>query len=263
MLKEELFEIRLPYYDNTERLVRVFVPEHERGEKLPVIYMTDGQNLFDFKKGMFGCWYTREAVRAERESGKTGAVIVGIHNDLHPMQRTNELTPKSIGNFYFPSDMPEEFRKMFKPEGELFDDFVVNTVMPAVEREFPVKKGRENVAFCGSSSGGLQSFFTAMSHPDKFCAAGVFSPNFIIYVKEDLESWIDKKVCENMPFLYIYSGGKDELEKEILLGTEAACDMLGKRCGGDKLKKVFVPENMHNEAAWTPVFKDFLGMCFK
>ena len=66
MVKEELVTLSLPYR-NGEKTVRVFVPEHEQDETLPVIYFADGQNLFEDDNVRFGCWYTREAVRAEYE----------------------------------------------------------------------------------------------------------------------------------------------------------------------------------------------------
>ncbi len=56
MIKEQFTDLFLPYPDHGDRLVRVFVPEHEENETLPVIYMTDGQNLFDEKTAVWGCW---------------------------------------------------------------------------------------------------------------------------------------------------------------------------------------------------------------
>ena len=47
MIDEKIFELNLPYPEKGDRLVRVFVPAHEENEKLPVIYMTDGQKRFD------------------------------------------------------------------------------------------------------------------------------------------------------------------------------------------------------------------------
>ncbi len=67
MIEEKIFELYLPYPDKDDRRVRVYVPAHKDSEKLPVIYMTDGQNLFDEQTATRGCWHTREAVRAERE----------------------------------------------------------------------------------------------------------------------------------------------------------------------------------------------------
>ena len=212
MIQEQITTLTLPYPLGDKR-VRVYVPAHEEGETFPVVYMTDGQNLFEDTDLRFGCWYTREAVAEERSRSGQAAIIVGIHNDESPRQRANELTPKSIGTVMLPPDMPEEERVHVNPSGEVFDDFVVNTVMPAVEAQFPVRKGRNETAFCGSSSGGLQSYFTALSHPDKFCAAGVFSPALMFYSPEDMRSWIASVMRDNMPYLYFYMGGGDELEQ--------------------------------------------------
>ena len=132
MTNEQLVSLYLPYPGRGERILRVFVPAHEDGETLPLIYMTDGQNLFDVESSGFGCWYTREAVRDERQRSGKAAILVGIHN-VDPW-RTNELLPKSIGEIH----VPEEARSYFDPQGEVFDEFLVKTVMPAVEERFPV-----------------------------------------------------------------------------------------------------------------------------
>lgn len=47
MADAKLHTIKLPYPDKDDRTVWVYVPSHSYGEKLPVVYMTDGQNLFD------------------------------------------------------------------------------------------------------------------------------------------------------------------------------------------------------------------------
>ena len=259
MKNEELTTLKFSYPEGQERTVRVYVPAHGDDETLPVIYMTDGQNLFEDEISSFGCWHTREAVAAERKSSGKAAIIVGIFNDGSPVQRTNELTPASIGKLAFPPEMPEEARRLMDPQGESFDDFVVNTVMPAVEERFPVKKGSENTAFCGSSSGGLQSFFTVLSHPDKFASAGVFSPCFMLYEGADFAGWLHGKIkTEQPPYLYLYSGGAEGLEQVICLVTDMTSKMLSSCYPADKLNTVIEREQEHCEAAWEPVFADFL-----
>lgn len=252
MIKEKIFELNLPYPEKGDRLVRVFVPEHDESEKLPVIYMTDGQNLFDEEHSSWGCWYTRESVRAERKISGKSAIIVGVHNDN--IWRDNELTPGSIGKVIAADDMDN----YTAPEGEIFDSFVMNTVKPAIEARFPVKKGRKNTAFCGSSSGGLQSFFTALSHPESFCIAGVFSPAFLLYSEDDLRRWISEKLCPELPYLYIYTGDGDKLEHKIFVSVESTYDILTELYPMDLLTEIILPGQKHNEAAWKPVFKDFL-----
>ena len=218
-MNESLTVMTLPYPDGHDKTVRVYVPAHEEGEKLPVVYMTDGQNLFeDDLPGQFGCWYTREAVRAERGISGKAAIIVGIHNDEGAVDRTNDLTPRSIG----------------------------------------VKKGRENTAFCGSSSGGLQAYFTALSHPDLFCISGVFSPAFVLYDSTDIISWTMNRLADPAPYLYFYCGAGEPLEQEIFDSTEQVYDTLSGLYPPEKLTEVLLPENPHNEKAWAPIFTDFL-----
>lgn len=260
MKSEKIFDLRLPYQENG-KTVRVYVPEHSDGERLPVVYMTDGQNLFeDDHPGQFGCWYTREAVRKERHNSGKAAIIVGVHNDEGPMQRTSELTPKSIGAIRYPDEIPAKIRKQMIPQGEAFDTFVVETVMPEIEQRFPVLRGRENTAFCGSSSGGLQAYFTVLSHSDKFCMSGVFSPAFVLYAAEDVINWTKRTCSDNAPYLYVYSGAGDQLEQEICESTQTVAKAISEFYPQEKLNVKIRPDQRHHESAWAEEFKAFLQL---
>lgn len=157
MADAKLHTIKLPYPDKGDITVWIYVPSHSDGEKLPVVYMTDGQNLFDDNSTPHGSWEVVKAVENEQKSGVGNAVIVGIDNGN--AWRDSELTPKSIGEVQH----LEMFCENFKPEGEIFDNFLMNTVIPYVENNFPVCTDRQNVAVCGSSSGGLMSFFRLLN----------------------------------------------------------------------------------------------------
>lgn len=251
-MEEQVVSLYLPYPGREDRLVRVFVPAHKEGQRFPVIYMTDGQNLFDEESSTFGCWHTREAVRDEMKASGFGAVIVGVHNE--DPWRPLELTPATMGALY----LPPEARERFLPSGEDFDAFLVHTVMPAVEARFPVLTGRENTAFCGSSCGGLMSFFTVMSHPELYCAAGVLSPVFTLLYPEGLERWIRARAKGPLPYLHVFAGGADEMEREICLRARETCKVLETLWPRDLLKEEFLPEAKHHETSWEPVFRDFL-----
>ena len=54
MIQEQITTLTLPYPLGGKR-VRVYVPAHEEGETFPVVYMTDGQNLFEDTDLRFGC----------------------------------------------------------------------------------------------------------------------------------------------------------------------------------------------------------------
>lgn len=247
--KENITEV---YFDfnGGKRRVRVYVPDG--GKTLPVIYMTDGQNLFFESDCAWGCWHTIEAVDEAIENGLGGAVIVGI--DHGEEKRDNELTPAGIGEVH-----PTEMENFTAPEGELFDDFLMNTVKPYVEKNFNVKTGRSNTAVCGSSSGGLQAFFAGMEHPGSFCAAGVFSPALLLYSEDDLRAYVLRKLQPEMPYMYFYTGCGDRLEEKIFNSTELAYDILTESGYPlERLNEVVMLEYKHNEQAWAEIFRDFL-----
>ena len=256
LLPEEMVTLKLPYPKREERIVRVYVPARRKGERFPVIYMSDGHNLFDKETSGYGCWYTREAVRQERMRSGKAAIIVGIHND-QPF-RMDDLTPSEIGVL-----ASDEIRREIDPKGESFAEFLLHTVMPEVESRFPVLTGRENTAYCGSSCGGVMAFYLALRYPDLFSAAGVLSPAFLLYRRRDLARWIRAAVRPQMPFLYLYSGAGDPGEKVICRSFHHVCALLQTSCPKDRYYVRIQPEQIHHEDAWEPVFQDFLHQFLK
>ena len=270
----ELIRLELPYFDRGSAIVRVYVPEHKKGEKLPVIYMTDGQSVFDEESNPLGCWHTREAVVAEKAASGKSAIIAGIHSDPNPMFRTADLTPASIGKFVpppMPEGMPpmpeamtpeimEQMMKDFKPDGEKFDEFVIKTVMPAVEEKFPVKKGRKNTSIIGSSSGGLEVFYIALLHPELFSAVGALSPAFLFYSEEDVKKWTTDRLNKKTPFIYLYCGEGEPKEKQMRDAAKPVFELIKSAMPKNRVREVISPEAIHNESAWEPIFKDFLHL---
>ena len=251
LLPEELVTLRLPFPGREDRTVRVYVPSRREGERLPVIYMSDGHNLFDKETSGFGCWYTREAVRKERQRSGKAAVIVGIHNDQP--YRMDDLTPALIGEL-----ASDELRAEIDPKGEGFAEFLIHTVKPAVEARFPVLTGRENTAFCGSSAGGMMAFYLALRYPDVLSFSGVLSPAFLLYREAELDAWIRSRIQRQTPFLYLYTGAGDPLEKDICESFRHVCQLLETCCPQNKRYIRIQPEQIHHEDAWEPVFQDFL-----
>ncbi len=253
MTESKLYTVHLPFPEKEDRQVWIYVPKHIKGDRLPVIYMTDGQNLFDKNSTPHGCWEVAEAVENEMKNGAEGAVIVGIDNGN--IYRDSELTPKSVGEVQH-RDMLND---IFNPQGEIFDGFLMNTVVPFVEGNYPVRTDRQGRAICGSSSGGLMAFFSGIEHSDFFSFIGAFSPAFLCYTENDWRSYILKKIRSEMPYLYIYTGGGDELEQMIFESVEMMYDLLPEvGYPYDMLNEVVLFENEHNEKAWREIFPDFL-----
>lgn len=127
------------------------------------------------------------------------------------------------------------------------------------KNNFPVKKNKESVSVCGSSSGGLQAFFEGMEHSDKFGFVGALSPAFAVYTEDDWRAYLLSKVNGDMPYIYMYCGNADPLEEILMQSTEMMYDLLPEvGYPYDMFNEVLLFENAHNEKAWREIFPDFL-----
>lgn len=122
--------------------------------RYPVLYMLDGQNLFQTPPGGFGEWQADEtALRLIEQGTIEPLIIVGIpHAGLF---RADEYLP-------FPWIPGAE------PSGGAFEAWLLGHVMPRVERAFRVDTGPDRTGIGGSSLGGVMSLFIATRHPDRF-----------------------------------------------------------------------------------------------
>lgn len=118
-----------------------------------VIYMSDGQNLFDPRIANTGTdWGADEAMVAVAAEGVEPAIIV---SSWSTSKRFEEYSPWHRGEDYF--------------------RFLADELMPRVEAAYRVKTGPENTFHAGSSMGGLISFYLVTHHPDVFGACGCVS----------------------------------------------------------------------------------------
>jgi enterochelin esterase-like enzyme len=150
-----------------------------RGKRFPVLYMHDGQNLFDKALTAYNQeWQMDEAIpRMVRQGDLRNWIVVGVQS---PKARYHALFPTKI----FPLLSPE-FRKRVEtldsgdPKGPLAGDaylkFLTGVVKPRVDREFRTLKGPEDTAVMGSSMGGLMAFYAMAEYPDVFGQAACVS----------------------------------------------------------------------------------------
>ena len=145
-----------------ERRVRVFVPRPlAPGARLPVLYMFDGQNIFDDGPSFCGGWHLHETATALAARGRTMPVIVGI--DHGGPRRIDELSP---------------FRcKMSRGQLPRLITWMRKTLMPRIRRDYPVRHDLAGTAIGGASLGGLAALHAHHKHPELFGAALVMSPS--------------------------------------------------------------------------------------
>lgn len=149
---------------NNQRDLLVYLPQSykESNKRYPVLYMQDGQNLFDAATSFAGEWYVDETMEALGQEG-VEAIVVGIPNAGE--KRLDEYSP---------------FRQL-NIGGGLGDDylsFLTNTVKPLIDDTFRTWPEREHTAIIGSSMGGFISLYGFFHFPQVFGLAGIMSPSF-------------------------------------------------------------------------------------
>lgn len=146
-----------------ERNIRILFPKayFRYPEKhFPVMYMQDGQNLFDHHTAFNRAWGLKKVMDALPLSKQF--IIVGIDNGLK--HRSSEYVPHNL--------------QKIKMEGAVYIDFIIQELKPMVDKSYRTLPDRDNTMISGSSLGGLISFFAATRYSHIFGKAGIFSPSF-------------------------------------------------------------------------------------
>ena len=165
-------EIVLPFQKRKyqKRMMRVWVPgDFDINKKYGVLYMSDGQNAVDENLTAFGEWNMEDHFRQLEKGGYPQFIIVGIDCAPNGKARALEYLPAPNTHFQF---------LVGKALGDRFGEYVASEVVPFIESHFKINKNL--VGFCGSSMGGLISFYICSKFKEifKFCVS--FSPAFPI-----------------------------------------------------------------------------------
>lgn len=148
---------------SNHRDILVYLPKSYKASqrRYPVLYMHDGQNLFDAATSFAGEWRVDETLKELAGQG-IEAIVVGISNI--GARRYQEYIP-------FPSpDLPDA-------AGDQYVAFVADTLKPIIDRDFRTQPGREHTGIMGSSLGGLISLYAFFRRPDVFGLVGAVSPS--------------------------------------------------------------------------------------
>ena len=224
---------------NRKRRVWIYLPaDYEKTNKAyPVLYMHDGQNLFDDATSYSGEWGVDECLDSMIAKGKKAVIVVGIDNGLtHRMSEYN----------------PWQFQNFGPGEGDQYVDFLVKSLKPYIDKHYRTSKGKEDTYVSGSSMGGLISLYAILKYPQTFGAAGVFSPAF--WTAQGIDSSVIKNVAKVKGRLFVYAGGD---EGPSMVPDMLRIDSIIRTRSTTELKEVIDPEAKHNEAAWRKYFPVF------
>jgi len=232
-----------------KRRVWIYLPEDYANsrKRYPVLYMHDGQNVFDDATSYSGEWGVDEFLDSTRMKK---CIVVGIDNGGD--KRLNEYCPYDFSLTGIAAN-----NKTNKGEGGLYADFLVKTLKPFIDKRYRTAKDKKNTFVAGSSMGGLISLYAALKYPTVFGGVAVFSPAFWISGSKIYQD-IRKKGKSVRSKIYFF-GGKLE-------GGSMIPDMLKAFQGMAAVSKstmttVIRDEGLHNEATWRkefPLFYEWL-----
>jgi len=235
----------IPQLKRTRR-VWIYLPDcyAECTKRFPVLYMHDGQNVFDDATSYSGEWGIDDYLDSLGMDAKE-CIVVAIDNGGN--KRLNEYSP-----YDFSLSGIGALSKSNKGEGNEYVDFLVKTLKPFIDKNYRTVKNKANTAIAGSSMGGLISLYAVLKYPKVFGAAGVFSPAFWVAPKifDDINAK-GKKVYSK---IYFYAG-KQEGETMVpdMLKAYEAMSKISK----SKMQAVIRDDGQHNEPTWRKEFPLF------
>jgi len=166
------------------RKVVVWLPTGYKpdGPKYAVLYMHDGQNLFDTSTAGYGMeWRIDETLdRLIREKKVRPTIVVGIWNTP---KRLREYVPSKAFE-HLPPQYMDRVRGLYggDPLSDGYLKFIVDELKPAIDKRFHVKSDRANTAIMGSSMGALISLYAIDEYPKVFGAAGMMSTHWPLFL---------------------------------------------------------------------------------
>ncbi|MEO8607842.1 MAG: alpha/beta hydrolase-fold protein [Chloroflexota bacterium] len=216
-----------PQLNNHRDILVYLPPSYDATVKpYPVIYMHDGQNLFDRATGFAGQeWEVDETMETLSREGLE-AIVVGIPH----MGATRVQEYNSFANFR-------------DGQGEHYLDFLTDTLKPMIDRDFRTNPSREHTGLIGSSMGGLISLYGFFHRAPVFGFAGVMSPAFwiaggAIYDDVKASTFVQGKI-------YLDNGTRESSARKM----NAILTEKGYAPNRDLLY-VIEPEGEHHEPAW-------------
>jgi len=161
ILENEFF---IPQLNRSRRIWLYLPPDYAISNKnYPVLYMHDGQNIFDDATSFAGEWEVDESLNELFSQGDYGCIVVAIDNG--GSERLNEYSPWVNADYG-------------GGQGDEYADFIANTLKPYIDINYRTLPQAFTTGIMGSSMGGLISLYTGIEYQETFGKIGSFSPAY-------------------------------------------------------------------------------------
>ena len=243
----------------SSRFLRVWLPpqyddSENAGRRYPVLYLNDGQNLFEPSTSFTGVeWQVDEtADRLIREGQIPPMIIVGIDNAQK--DRFREYMPHRSLN-----------PMMLRVQGRRYPDFLLKEVMPFVARTYRVATGPENTGLGGSSLGALIALYTAAVHPGWFGRLLLESPSLwasnrqMIRESRAIRQWPERIFLATGT----QEGGREDRDRSMVDDVQELANIFQRAGLDDRRLHLLIDDGAtHHESAWARRFPEALSFLF-
>ncbi|NHM33018.1 alpha/beta hydrolase [Neobacillus terrae] len=196
----EIYNVYMTAF-NQDRKIRVYLPKSYQLESknYPVLYINDGQNVFNDQEAAGGVSLNLESYLDENEEIKV--IVVAI--DFKPGERLNEHLPWPIGELSY--KIAGE-RTPGGGRGKDYAKFIVNELKPFIDKKYRTNQNETSIA--GISSAGLLSLYAAAVYPHIFKNVVAFSSAFFRN-QEEFEKMLENSDLSFIESLYFDCGSNE------------------------------------------------------
>lgn len=227
----------------TSRTIWVHLPQRyaTTTDRYPVLYMLDGQNLFDEQTSFAGEWQVDETLNRLEDSIGLTMIVVGIANG--ESERMAEYTP-----------WPHERHGGGK--GQATVDFITKSLKPFIDSTYRTQPAPETTGIAGSSLGGLLALYAGLSQPNVFGRVGALSGAY--WVNEEIFSYASENPLASNSRMFVCAGLKES--DLIVQGNRQLMKKVGT---GKNIHYVAHEGREHHEPYWKDTVAEMVLWLFK
>ncbi len=223
-----------------KRKIWLYLPKdyYTSTKSYPVLYMHDGQNLFDKRTSFSGEWRVDESLDSLFRGGDYGCIVVGVDNG--GTERLNEYSPWV--NSQYGGGLGDEYI-----------EFMAKTLKPYIDLNYRTLSGKDHTGMMGSSMGGLISMYAGIQYPEIFGRIGAFSSSY--WFSPESFKQVEDTGVKSSSYFYLIAGAK-EGGNQVSDTENMYATLLQSGAQADQISKAIHDDGKHSEWYWARSFSE-------